>query len=86
MYNIGNILALLIFFTAFLLLSFIIPVSMNVALQGIKIFQGFFIGWDNKMYYKPLKQYCNALNLSIIEQLGLVDYVLTDKTGTLTAN
>ena len=26
------------------------------------------------------------LNSSIVEQLGLIDCVLTDKTGTLTAN
>ena len=38
------------------------------------------------MYYEPNNQYCSTLNMSIIEELGVVDYVLTDKTGTLTAN
>ena len=41
----------LIFFTCFLLLSFIIPVSMNVALEAIKAFLGAFISFDQKMYY-----------------------------------
>lgn len=41
---------------------------------------------DKKMYYQPNKQYTSTLNMSIIEELGVIDYVLTDKTGTLTAN
>lgn len=47
---------------------------------------GIFLGFDDKMYYKPIDKRCNVLNMSIIEELGQVDYVLTDKTGTLTAN
>lgn len=38
------------------------------------------------MFYKPIEQGCSTLNMSIIEELGVIDYVLTDKTGTLTAN
>ena len=59
---------------------------MNVALEAIKAFLGLFVGFDQKMYYEPIDKRCNVLNMSIIEELGLVDYVLTDKTGTLTAN
>lgn len=38
------------------------------------------------MYYEPIDKRCSVLNMSIIEELGQVDYILTDKTGTLTAN
>lgn len=38
------------------------------------------------MYYASIDKRCNVNNFSIIEELGKIDYVLTDKTGTLTAN
>lgn len=85
MYLFAN-LAFLIFFTSFLLLSFIIPVSMNVSLELVKFFQGLLISHDKKMFYEPIGKRCGVLNMSIIEELGLIDFVLTDKTGTLTAN
>ena len=45
-----------------------------------------FLGFDRQMYYQPVDKYCSANNVSILDQLGQIDYVLTDKTGTLTAN
>lgn len=59
--------AFLIFWTSFLLLSFIIPVSMNVSLELVKFFQGVLISFDKKMYYEPIDKYCKVLNMSIIE-------------------
>ena len=59
---------------------------MNVSLELVKFFQGLLISFDDKMYHAPIDKKCNVLNMSIIEELGLIDYVLTDKTGTLTAN
>jgi phospholipid-translocating ATPase len=41
---------------------------------------------DNKLYDKKINRHCGVLNASIVEELGVVDCILTDKTGTLTAN
>lgn len=74
------------FFTIFLLLNFLIPITLNILIEGIKSFSALFLYLDRKMYDRSLRHHCGVLNSSIIEQLGLVDCVLTDKTGTLTAN
>lgn len=78
--------ALFIFFSCFLLLTFLIPISLNVSIEIIKGFLGIFLSFDDRLLYAPLNKRCSVNNVSILEELGQVDYVLTDKTGTLTAN
>lgn len=78
--------ATLIFFTIFLMLNFLIPITLNIVIEGVKTFSGLFLTYDRKMYDETIKRECGVLNTSIIEELGVVDCVLTDKTGTLTAN
>lgn len=85
MYNHNNI-ATLIFFTIFLMLNFLIPITLNIVIEGVKTFSGLFLTFDRKLYDTIIKKECGVLNTSIIEELGVVDCVLTDKTGTLTAN
>ena len=78
--------ALFIFFSSFLLLTFLIPISLNVSIEIIKGFLGIFLSFDNHMYHAVTEKRCSVNNVSILEELGQIDYVLTDKTGTLTAN
>lgn len=78
--------ATLIFFTIFLMLNFLIPITLNIVIEGVKTFSGLFLTFDRKLYDPTIKKECGVLNTSIIEELGVVDCVLTDKTGTLTAN
>lgn len=68
-----------------LLLSTIIPISLKVTLDLCKMFYAKFIEWDKELH-EPGEQPATANNSAISEDLGQIQYVLSDKTGTLTQN
>ena len=84
--NSPNTESFLIFFTYFLLLNTMIPISLIVSTEIIKIIQGIFISWDIYLYSKWRHCFCGAKSVSIIEELGNVNFIFSDKTGTLTKN
>ncbi|XP_077346019.1 phospholipid-transporting ATPase IG isoform X4 [Lithobates pipiens] len=81
---------LLKIFTDFLsfmvLFNFIIPVSMYVTVEMQKFLGSFFIAWDKEMYDEEIKEGALVNTSDLNEELGQVEYVFTDKTGTLTEN
>ena len=74
------------FFTYFLLLNTLIPISLVVSTEIIKMIQGIFINWDILLYSKEKHCFCSVKSVSIIEELGNVNFIFSDKTGTLTKN
>ena len=74
------------FFTYFLLLNTMIPISLVVSIEIVKIFQGLFIKWDIKLYSKIRHTFCKVRTVSIIEELGNINFIFSDKTGTITKN
>ena len=78
--------SLLSFFTYLLLLNTMIPISLIITLELVKIVQGLFIGVDVKGYSFTRKKYITTNSVSLNEELGMVDYIFSDKTGTLTCN
>lgn len=74
------------FLKFFLLLSSILPISLLVSLEIIKVIQSLFIIADSNMYSVDVDQKCKVMSISLNEELGLINNIFTDKTGTLTSN
>nr|XP_061802740.1 phospholipid-transporting ATPase IH-like [Nerophis lumbriciformis] len=74
-------------FLAFMVLfNYIIPVSMYVTVEMQKFLGSYFIMWDDEMFDPELGERAVVNTSDLNEELGQVEYVFTDKTGTLTEN
>ncbi|KAM7493378.1 hypothetical protein LguiB_027987 [Lonicera macranthoides] len=69
-----------------LLCSIMIPISIKVSLDLVKSLYAKFIDWDDEMVDLETGTWSHAANTAISEDLGQVEYIMTDKTGTLTEN
>uniref|UniRef100_A0A7N0U1E2 Phospholipid-transporting ATPase n=1 Tax=Kalanchoe fedtschenkoi TaxID=63787 RepID=A0A7N0U1E2_KALFE len=78
--------AILHFLTAIMLYSYLIPISLYVSIEIVKVLQSIFINQDVKMYYEEADKPARARTSNLNEELGQVDTILSDKTGTLTCN
>ncbi|KAL1189640.1 Phospholipid-transporting ATPase 10 [Cardamine amara subsp. amara] len=74
------------FFTAVMLYSYFIPISLYVSIEIVKVLQSIFINRDIHMYYEETDKPAQARTSNLNEELGMVDTILSDKTGTLTCN
>ncbi|KAJ8255095.1 hypothetical protein GJAV_G00200860 [Gymnothorax javanicus] len=74
------------FLSFMVLFNFIIPVSMYVTVEMQKFLGSFFITWDKDFYDPEIKEGALVNTSDLNEELGQVEYVFTDKTGTLTQN
>lgn len=65
--------------------SHLIPISLYVVLEIIKLAQSVFINNDMLIYHDETG-YAKCRNSDLIEELGQVEFIFSDKTGTLTCN
>ena len=59
---------------------------MYVALEILKLIQAYLINFDNEIYDKKLKKRTKVRTSDLIEEVGQVEFIFSDKTGTLTSN
>ncbi|XP_006898051.1 PREDICTED: probable phospholipid-transporting ATPase IK [Elephantulus edwardii] len=69
-----------------ILLSVMLPMAMFIIAEFIYLGNSVFINWDKEMYYEPTDMPAKARSTSLNDHLGQVEFVFSDKTGTLTQN
>lgn len=67
------------------MLSNFVPLSLYVTVELVTIMMMLYIGWDLNMYHAETDTPASARS-TIVTDLGLVEYIFSDKTGTLTCN
>ncbi|KAG6037239.1 hypothetical protein E4U41_005245 [Claviceps citrina] len=74
------------FWAAIILFQNLVPISLYITLEIVRTLQAVFIFSDAKMYYEPIDQPCIPKSWNISDDVGQIEYVFSDKTGTLTQN
>ncbi|KAG0209652.1 hypothetical protein BGX28_010168 [Mortierella sp. GBA30] len=75
-----------VFFGYIVLFNTMIPISLYVTMELVKLMQAYFIHHDLEMYDPVSNTPAEARTTVINEELGQVSYLFSDKTGTLTEN
>ncbi|EGW07890.1 putative phospholipid-transporting ATPase FetA [Cricetulus griseus] len=78
--------SVLVFWSYFIVLNTMVPISLYVSVEIIRLGNSYYINWDRQMFYAPKNTPAQARTTTLNEELGQVKYVFSDKTGTLTEN
>ncbi|EIW75489.1 phospholipid-translocating P-type ATPase [Coniophora puteana RWD-64-598 SS2] len=78
--------ALVTFVSCLIAFQNIVPVSLFISIEIVKTIQAYFIGQDMDMYSSEFDAACVPKNWGISDDLGQIEYIFSDKTGTLTQN
>ncbi|CBX97420.1 similar to phospholipid-transporting ATPase [Plenodomus lingam JN3] len=72
--------------TYWVLYSNLVPISLFVTIEIVKYYTGSLIDSDLDIYYEPTDTPAKCRTSSLVEELGQIEYIFSDKTGTLTCN
>ncbi|TPX31537.1 hypothetical protein SmJEL517_g05155 [Synchytrium microbalum] len=78
--------SILDFFVAMIIYQNIIPIALYISVEVAKTIQSVFIYWDDDMYDRESDKHVVPQTYNLCDDLGQIEYIFSDKTGTLTAN
>lgn len=83
-----NINGLVTFANAFITFQNIVPISLYISIEFIRTAQALFIYWDHAIKYvkNGVTTRTKARSWTLSDDLGQIQYIFSDKTGTLTQN
>ncbi|CAG8650823.1 4747_t:CDS:10 [Gigaspora margarita] len=76
----------LTFLSGLIIFQNIIPISLYISIEFVKGFQAFFIYNDLDMWDEDAEIPCVPKSWNLSDDLGQIEYIFSDKTGTLTRN
>ncbi|KAJ0824495.1 putative P-type phospholipid transporter [Helianthus annuus] len=74
------------FLRALILYGYLIPISLYVSIEVVKFLQAMLINNDQHLFDETSGKKVEARTSNLNEELGQVEMILSDKTGTLTCN
>jgi phospholipid-transporting ATPase len=72
--------------TFFILYNNFLPISLYVTVELVNVAQAYFVDQDINMYHKEQNTPALARTSNMNGDLGQIEYIFSDKTGTLTCN
>ena len=77
---------LIAFANALITFQNIVPISLYISIEVVRTIQAYFIYDDYDIYYEKTNRRTTAKSWNLSDELGQLEYIFSDKTGTLTQN